>query len=62
MKGQEGMASMGQLGDVDRYITLTLNQAEFDMLTVVRLKVQADLTKELTWAEFVCYLAKKEVD
>lgn len=53
---------MGQLGDVDRYITLTLNQAEFDMLTVVRLKVQADLTKELTWAEFVCYLAKKEVD
>ena len=48
-----------QAGDVDRYVTLTLSQAEFDFLTATRLTLQAQLKKELTWPGFVLELARR---
>jgi len=46
-------------GDVSRYITIELSQAEFDVLTAVRLAVQAEILKSLTWPEFFLELARR---
>jgi hypothetical protein len=42
-----------------RYIHLAVSQAEFDVLSATRLKVQADICKELTWPEFFLELARR---
>ena len=46
-------------GQPSRYITLTLDQAEFDVLTETRIRLQARISKELTWPEFVLELARR---
>jgi len=48
-----------ETGEVARYVTLTLSQAEFDVLTGCRLYLQAKLKRSLTWPEFVLELARQ---
>lgn len=43
---------------MDRYITLTISQAEFELLTEARRRVQMKLHLDLTWSEFVIELAR----
>ena len=46
-------------GEESRYVTLVLSQAEFEFLTHTRILVQVEMSKELTWPEFVLALARR---